>query len=1122
MKYFKPTNWAIEHKVPIYILAFTITVIGILSFIRIPKENMPDIVIPTIIVQTIYPGTSPTDIENLVTKPIEKQLKSVSGIKTITSQSLPDVSVVVVEFRTEITPTVAKQRVSDAVDKSKSELPNDLLKDPSVNEIDFSEFPIMSINISGDLEPTRLNDYAEELQDKIESFKEITRVDIIGAPEREFQVDVDLYKLSSNGLTFDDIERAIKFENINISGGEFVNGGIRRNVRLISQFKNVDDIKNIVIKTMMGNPVYLRDIALVKDGIKEQQSYARLNGEKVISLSVIKKSGQNLIEAADKINETVNEYSQNRLPQGVKITITNDQSIYTRTTLSDLINSVIIGFILVILVLMFFLGVQDSVFVALAVPLSSFLAFMTMPALNYTFNMVVMFSFLLSLGIIVDDAIVVIENTHRLYSKHNLEIKEAAKLAAGEVFMPVFTGTLTTLAPFFPLIFFPGIVGKFLIYLPVILIITLTASLIVAYIINPMLAAEYMHKEKDHHKKTKNLHIWSIVLVVFGILFHMVSFRIGGNILFLLVIISYLNKYFITPVLINGFQNKIQPLMMKSYRVTLDFVLKKRRPYYVVLGMIGLFFLVIFIMGIFPPKVSFMPETDPDNIYIYVKTPIGTDAVITDSITKVVEKRIINNLKDDNNVVKSVITNVGLGAGDPFMPDRSPMPHKGKLTVSFVNHEERHGVKTESFLPEFREELKDIPGVEILVDKEQSGPPAGKPVNIEISGEKLETLLEIEHKIRNVLFEKNVKGYEKLNSDLQLNKPEIIVEIDKEKANIEGLSSAQIGMAIRTAVYGREASKFRDDKDDYPIQIRIDETYRSNLDAIMNMPISFREMSTGQFRQIPISSVAKVRYDNTYPAITRKNQKRTITLSSSILTGFNTNEVNADIQKAIKTIDLPKEYEVNFTGEQESQQEASDFLGMAFLISIAIIMVILVTQFNSMSKPFIILSQVIFSTIGVFLGFIIFKLTISIVITGIGIIALIGIVVRNGIVLVDFIEQFKNEEGGRIRNVIAHGGVVRFNPVVLTAIATMLGVVPLAIGLNINFATLFDHFEPRLFVGGFSAAFWGPMAWAIIFGLSFATFLTLVIVPCLYFINHAFSVKWARRKALRKYRAEKQ
>ncbi|TAL68887.1 MAG: efflux RND transporter permease subunit [Bacteroidetes bacterium] len=1116
MKFFKPTNWAIENKIPVYILAISIIVMGFVSYVNLPKEQFPDIVIPTIVVQTIYPGTTPADIEMLITRQIEKQLKSVTGIKRVTSQSLPDVSVIIVEFTTNVTPAVAKQRVTDAVDKSKSDLPNDLQKEPMIQEIEFSEFPIMFVNIAGDMEPYRLKSYADDLQEKIEAFKEITRVDIIGAPEREFQVNVDLFKMTAAGLSFNDIERAISAENVNFSTGEIVLGGVRRDLRLKSEFKNTDDIKNIVVKAAKGNPVYIRDVADVRDDFKEQQNFARLNGKPVITLSVIKRSGENLIEASEKINNLVQEYEKTKMPKGAKIIVTGDRSISTKTNLDDLVNSVIIGFILVVLVLMFFLGVRDSIFVGLSVPLSSFLAFLLMPLLGFSFNVVVTFTFLLALGIIVDDAIVVIENTHRLYTKEHLEIKMAAKTSAGEVFIPVLTGTLTTLAPFIPLLFFPGIVGKFMYFLPVIMIITLLASLFVAFIINPVLAAEYMHVDNTIYRNPNNIHKIAAVLAGFGILFHLLTLHAIGNLLFLLLLLGYLNQYIVSPILIKGFQERLFPLIIGLYKSTLRFALKGKNPYYIFYGMIGMFIFTIILFGIFPPKVNFFPEAEPNFVYIYVKLPIGTDAKITDSVTKIVEEKVYKIIGRRNPIVKSVIANVGIGAGDPNNPDRAVIPYKGKISVAFVDFAKRGGVSTQEYLDEIRNTIKNMPGTEIRVEKENNGPPTGKPINIEISGDKLEDLINIEGQLRQGISDADIPGIEKLNSDIQQNKPEILLTVNRSRANSEGLSSGQIGMALRIAIFGKEASKFRDEKDEYSIQIRLDPKYRDDLNSLLNMPISYRDMATGMFRQIPISAVADISYIYSFASINRKNQKRTIILSSNVLSGYNATQINSQIAKVAASLPLPKGYEIKLTGQQEDQQEAANFIMTSFLISIALILLILVTQFNSTIKPFIIITQVILSTIGVFIGFIIFRFTVSVVMTGIGIVALAGIVVKNGIILIDFIELLRKGKGN-IRDIIIKGGSIRFNPVILTASATTLGVVPLAFGFNINFATLFSEFKPHIFIGGDSASFWGPLAWAIIFGLTFATFLTLVVVPCMYFIQHRYKVGKARKKELKIY-----
>lgn len=1107
-KYFKPTNWAIEHKTPIYFITVAIMIIGLVSYIKLPKEQFPDIVIPTIIVQTIYPGNSPADIENLITRPIEKQLKGINGIKKVSSNSLADVSVITVEFNTGIDQNVAKQRVSDAVDKARSDLPTDLDRDPQVVEVNFSEFPIMFVNIYGDVEPQLLKSYADELQDKIEGLKEITRVDIVGALEREFQVDMDMYKMNAAGVSFNQVENAVAAENVNISGGDVVIGKYRRNIRLISQFKSVKDIQNIKIKTEGGNYVALKDIADVKDDFKEQLNFARLNKKPVISLNIIKKSGENLIDAADKINALVAEFEDSRLPKGVKIEITGDTSIATRSNINDLVNSVVIGFVLVVLVLMFFLGVRDSIFVGLSVPIASFLAFMIMPTLGYSFNVVVTFAFLLALGIIVDDAIVVIENTHRIHNKFGIEIKEAAKIGAGEVFVPVLAGTLTTLAPFVPLLFFPGIIGEFIYYLPAILIITLTASLLVAYLFNPVLAAQFMHI-KEGSGDIKNMHKISIILVLIGILAHLASFPFLANLIFFLVVVSYLNRFFITPILIKGFQHRVQPALMNIYRKTLEVAIRGRNAYYFTIGSFVLLILSVVLFAMFPPQVTFFVDSDPNQIYIYIEMPIGSDAIVTDSVAKNIEKKVYKIIGENNHDVSSVITNVGIGAGDPFNPDRAVAPHKAKITINFEEYEKRTGKVTSAYLNDLRAEIKDMPGIKIKIDKERKGPPTGKPINIEISGDNFDELLNIEKQFREAITKENIQGIEKLTSDLVANKPEILLEVDREKANSLGISSAYIGLMVRNAVYGKEASKFKDDKDDYPVQVRLSKAYRDDLNSILNMPLAV-PAAGGGMAQIPLSSIVKVSYINSFASINRKNQKRTLTLSSNVLEGHTATEINAQLQAIAKRIDLGEGTSIKFTGEQENQEETSAFLGTSFVISLFLIMIILVTQFDSITKPIIILSQILLSTIGVLIGFTITRQNLSIVFTGIGIVALAGIVVRNGIVLIDFIEEYHSEVRGSIRKAIILGGVTRFNPVVLTASATILGLTPLALGFNINFVTLFERFEPNIFFGGDSAQLWGSLAWTIVFGLGFATFMTLIVVPAIYFINYAASVRIRR------------
>ncbi|RZL14885.1 MAG: efflux RND transporter permease subunit, partial [Pedobacter sp.] len=633
-KEFKPSSWAIDNKTAIYVLTAIISLMGYFGYQNLPKENFPEVIIPKIFIQTIYPGTSPANMENLVTKQIEKQLKSTNGLKKITSNSYQDFSIITAEFNTGIDIPVAKQRVKDAVDKAKTDLPSDLPNDPNVMDINLADLPIMYVNISGDYDLKSLKKYAEDLQDKIESMKEISGVDIVGALDQEVQINVDLNKMAAAKISFNDISNAVNYENRTISGGSIKMDGLRRTLNVKKEFGNAEQIANLIIKTPTGSSVYLRDIAEVVDGFKEQESYAALYGKNVITLNVKKRSGENLIEASDKINAMIKEMQSTTLPKNLKVTITGDQSDQTRVTLHDLINTIIIGFVLVTIILMFFMGVKNAIFVALSVPLSMFIAFITMPALggifdfNFTMNMIVLFSFLLGLGIVVDDAIVVIENTHRIFDNGKVPIVKAAKMAAGEVFLPVLSGTLTTLAPFVPLLFWPGVIGEFMFFLPVTLIITLLASLIVAYIINPVFAVDFMEIEDHEAPKPRwdrSVNKTMIIMGIIALLGYLIAFGLGNFIVFL-ILLYLLNHFFLTGA-ISTFQKKTWPAFQDKYVKVLRWAVE--RPRTMLLSTVGLFFFTIGLVTFIPPKVVFFPTSDPNFIYVYLNLPIGTDQAYT-------------------------------------------------------------------------------------------------------------------------------------------------------------------------------------------------------------------------------------------------------------------------------------------------------------------------------------------------------------------------------------------------------------------------------------------------------------------------------------------------------------
>jgi multidrug efflux pump subunit AcrB len=1110
-KEFKPTSWAIDNKTTIYLLTVFITLAGILSYRSIPKEQFPDIVIPTIYVSTVYAGTAPKDMENLVSKVIEKEIKSISGVKKVTSNSIQSFSNVIVEFNTGIEVAEAKQRVKDAVDKAKQDLPTDLTKEPIVREIEFSEIPILFVNIAGNYDLASLKRYADDLEDRIEALKEITRVDVVGALDREIQINVDMFKMQAAHITMRDIETAIKYENISIPGGLIEMDEMQRSLSINGEFRDIESIKNIVLRSMTGATVYLKDIAEVRDGFKEQESYGRLDHKNVITLNVIKRSGQNLIESSDKIREIIADMKKSEFPADLQVTITGDQSTQTRTTLHDLINTIIIGFILVTIILMFFMGATNAIFVAMSVPLSMCIAFLVLPAVGFTLNMIVLFAFLLGLGIVVDDAIVVIENTHRLSENGKVPIKTAAKKAAGEIFLPVLSGTATTLAPFVPLAFWSGIIGKFMRFLPVTLIITLTASLVVAYIINPVFAVDFMKHEHapDPKKRKRSLRITTIIIAAFAALFYATgSFGMGNFAVTALLV--YLLYRFVLERAIKYFQTRIWPSFQSLYARFLEWALKK--PKTVLFSTIGLLILVFVLTFLRQPKIIFFPKSDPNFIYVYMTLPVGTKPAATDSVAKIIEEKVYSVIGENNPIVESVITNVAVGANED-QNDRSSYSNKAKIGVGFVEFPYRNGINTSKYLSDIRNALKGMPGIEIAVDQEASGPPTAKPISIEISGERFEDLVQASVDMKHYLDSLNIPGVEELKTDLQLNKPEVEIVIDRDRANREGISTGQIGGEINNAVQGKEISRYRDINDDYPIVLRYEFDQRNNLEELKNLIITFRDMNMqGAVRQVPLSSFADVRYSSTYAGIKRKNHKRVVTIQSNVLSGYNENEVAQQVKNLASIYtNLPKGVTVNLAGQAEEQAETMSFLGNAGLISIFLILLILISQFNSIGRTVIILSEILFSIIGVLLGLAIFNMPISIVMTGVGIVALAGIVVRNGILLVEFTDILR-QRGYNLHDAITEAGRVRMTPVLLTATATILGMIPLAVGFNIDFETMFTELDPKIFFGGDSVAFWGPLSWAIVFGLSFATFITLILVPVMYEISEQTKEKLFKRK----------
>lgn len=1118
-KEFLPTSWAIDNRTSMYVIIMMISAFGLYKFVTLPKEQFPDVVVPTISVTTIYVGNSPTDIENLVTRPIEKQIKGISGAKVnkINSISQTDFSLIIIEFDTDILPEVAKQKVKDAVDKAQKDLPQDLTELPDVQEFSISDLPIMFVNISGDYDGLTLKKYAEDMQDRFEELSSITRVDIVGAPEREIQINVDPLKMEQSKISFDDIANAVAYNNMDISAGAFPVGGMDRIIRIKGQIDSPLRLNDLIIQTPMAGKVYLKEIATIKDTIKETESYARLNGQNVITLNIIKRAGENLIDCADHVKEIIEEMKISELPKDMEIVITGDQSHEAKSSFQELVNTIIIGFLLVTLILMFFMGVTNAFFVALSIPLSVFMAFMLLPVADaivgtsITLNFIVLFALLFGLGIIVDDAIVVIENTHRLFDNGRASIVTAAKAAAGEVFIPVLSGTLTIIAPFIPLLFWKGIIGKFMIYLPVMLIFTLFASLAVAFIFNPVFAVSFM-KKQEHHETIPKSHIfkkwWFWGVIILGIIFHLTGNPGKGNFLVLMALLVIINSYVLKGV-IHAFQNSILPRIMHAYERLLHWLLMGWRPAIAFVMVFVLFVLSALALVLRKPELPFFPSGQPSIIYVYLKMPVGTRAEETDKVLQELEHRTFDALKtlnptEEGSIVESILSNVAINANNPRDINQSTQPNLGRIQISFVEFSKRSDYNTLPYLDSIRMAVKGIPGVEVTVEQEAQGPPTDPPVNIEISGDDFDKNAEVATALFNYLDINRVEGIDNLAMDVDLHNPEITININKQRAAIEGVNTAQVGMALRTALFGSEVSKFKTGEDEYKIQLRFDESKRNNLQHLMNMKVTFRDFNTGQIKQVPVSAIADFDFTTTTGGINRKNLKRTIQLQSSVTDLTAVASVNSELKQKISDFknvySVPDEVSIRQTGESEQQMETNAFLGKALIIAIGLIFLILVLQFNSLSKPFIVLSEIFFSIIGVFLGFAITGMTMPTIMVLVGIIGLAGIVIKNGILVIEFTDELKSRKV-KTREAAIQAGKIRIIPVLLTAIATILGLLPLAVGMNINFQTLFTHLDPQIYIGGDSVVFWGPLAWTIIFGLLFSLFLTLLLVPSMYIMS---------------------
>ncbi|NJB36554.1 efflux RND transporter permease subunit [Croceivirga sp. JEA036] len=1139
-KLFGPSSWAIENPSVVYVMIALFFIFGLSAYFAMPREDFPEVSETKIYISTIYPGNTAEDMERLVTDPLEDVLKNISNVTDITSTSQEDYSMIVVEFDEGITVENAKQKVKDEVDSEKAgeDWPvfNNAKVEPNVFDLNIAEsFPIMNVNITGDYPVERLKDFAEYLQDEIEDLPQIKGVDIRGAQEKEVEVAVDVYKMMAARVNFDNVIQAIANGNVTMSAGNLITSGQRRTIRILGEVQNPKELDNFVVKSENG-AVYLRDIAKVSFHEEDKTTYARDYGAPVVMLDIKKRSGKNTIEAADLIRAIVKDTKENVFPKDLDVNIANDSSSKTLNQVDDLVNNIIFGIILVVTVLMFFLGFRNALFVGFAIPMSMFMSFMIINLMGYTLNTMILFGLVMGLGMLVDNGVVVVENVYRLMDQEGLSRKEAAKKGIGEIAIPIIISTLTTVAAFVPLAFWPGIMGQFMKYFPITLSIVLGSSLFVAIFMNSMLVSQFMDVGERVLTK-KQLIRSTLILVGFGLFIFFVGGAVRGlgSLMIVVAGLLWIYKYFLKKWAVR-FQTKTLVRFENFYEKQLIRALRGKNVYWY-FGFTALLLVLAFVffgmsLGSQRTKVEFFPDNTPNEIYVYIEYPQGTDIEKTNTITKQIEERVYGvvgrpkyNKGDFNYLVESSVSQVGKGAENPFTEGGSAaeMPHRGKITLSMREFKYRNGLDTEKLRLKIQDTLTGVyPGVTISVEKDAVGPPAGYPINIEIAGINYDTLINTAERMRNFINSKNIAGIEELKVDVNKSKPGMQVVVNREKAGELGVAVGQVGQQLRRSIFGEKAGVFKKDGDDYDIYVRFNEDLRYNTSALFNQNIIFRDPSNGRIMEVPVSAVANKRNNSSFSAIKHVDTKRVVTVYSALKPGFtDAGAIVAEIQKEMTEFKgLPDGVKIDYTGQLEEQNKQMQFLMGAFFGGLGLIMLILIFQFGGISKPAIIMMAIFLSFIGVFGGLIITGWPFVIMMTMMGIISLAGIVVNNGVVLLDYTQilldrkkvdlQISDEELLTIdqaTEAMVKGGKARLRPVILTAITTVLGLIPLAIGLNINFVTLFSEFDPQIYMGGDNVIFWGPLAWTVIFGLIVATFLTLIIVPVLFNIVYRIKIR---------------
>lgn len=1041
----------VRYAPTVLLAVLCIVTFGSLSYVQLPRESAPDVKIPVVLISTIYVGVSPEDIESIVTIPLENELAGVKDIKKMSSTSAEGASIISLEFEPDVVIEDALQRVRDRVNRVKPTLPDDI-EEPAVREISFSDVPILLVTIAGPVDQEQLKEYGESLADEAKRIPGVLDANLSGGRTRQVRIQFDPRRVTHYGFSYNDIITAIRNENVNIPGGEVVAGGSSFLVRIPGEFDTIAQIENVAVKRREGAPIFVRDLARVVDTYSEAETYARMNGQPAVSLAITKRSGANIIDIADAVRELSSSHAET-WASGVEYRILADQSTQIRNMVSDLQNNILTALILVVGVVLFFMGARNSLFVAIAIPLSMLMSFVFIQLFGMTLNMIVLFSLILALGMLVDNAIVVVENVYR-HMEEGKSLVDASVDGTKEVALAVAASTATTVAAFFPMVFWEGLMGQFMGYLPKTVIIVLISSLIVAVVILPVATSRLMRRKTVPAPGTQPDE----------------AAKVNPD-------------------------SEPSGRLMQKYKLLLQASIRHK---YLSAG-IGVATLVLSVVayGFLNHGTEFFPDTEPNRATVSVRTPDGTDLETTDRIVRQIEAILSG---QDN--VDVFVAETGVSGGGTPLEGASASANQARITIDFLpdrnsakEGEQSRIENTRDTIERLRNTLTQIPGAEIRIDKENLGPPVGPPIAVEVSGEDFSSLGELTAQVRREMM--RIPGAADIKDDYRVNRPELRLRIDRGAAKRVGASTVEVANAVRTAVSGTKASTLRDGKDEFDIIVEVDPAQAEDVQSILNLRIPGREDTNPDTFSVPLSAVASYEMAGGSGALRRVDQELIVTIEGNIAEGYNENEVREGVIALLDRMkadgQVPPGYDLRLGGANDEQRDAQAFLSRAFLIAIFLISVVLVTQFNSFTLPSIIMASVVLSLVGVLWGLIITGTPFGVIMTGIGVISLAGVVVNNAIVLLDYVEQLR-ERGYEVNDALVKAGMTRFRPVMLTAITTILGLVPMALGISFDFTNF------KLLIGGQNAEFWGPMAIAVIFGLLFATILTLVMVPTMYSI----------------------